>query len=700
MNAPRGPWGTLLPALGGLSVAAAALAVLALGGRTKAGPGPAIGVRTALGAQQTDAATCSSCHPRQAAEWQRSVMAYAAKSPLFGSLESLIEEQFARDASCPQGAGVLRRADPARVCREPRTGLPITGAGGEHWCVNCHSPAEVNEKVMPAWQGASFGGGAESRKPVRDLLGPKGLEGISCGFCHQAHGPVSPRAGAAAYQGNASWASPFSGTVFPFRPEDAAGRFGIGNSGALMRPSELLSARSLDEAPFVHARPSPEGRDYLRDSNFCGACHDVRLFGTDVFGAAKGEHFKRLRNAYSEWSDWARGEERAGRRPASCQNCHMSTYPGVCEPGEAAEGEFGPSPSCPPGTHPSARAPGDPRGGAVHYFTGVDVPLAAEFTEAMADETSVDQAGLPTGARYRRNLLLRSALSFKLERAERQGGLVRVPVVIENVGAGHRVPAGFSQEREVWVHLSVRDRRGRVVYEAGRIDRPDEDLHDKEFLRVNTDPSSIDAQGRPVGLFGADVRDGRDAPTWRRAPVSGGVAAAFAGRGLVNFQNGFLRCVRCQGSIGPGGECLPAPGQENTRSARFADGDYDPDTGACRSNLVGEQALFETFFPVGALDASRGGFRGPDAIVDTRSLAPHAPVRYTFEVPAGAGEGPLRVSARLLFRAFPPYLVRAFAAYEREQARRGLRPSGPLVTDALIQRLDVVELARAEGEAP
>jgi eukaryotic-like serine/threonine-protein kinase len=699
LSNPGRPWGALLPVVGGLIVAGAALAALAAGGRPEAKPGPAIGPRPTLAAAQTDAATCASCHPGQAAEWQRSVMAYAAKSPLYGSLESLIEEQFGRDASCPQGAGVLRKADPARACRGAGTGLAVTGAGGEHWCVNCHSPAEVGERAMPAWQNASFGG-AETRRPARDLLGPKGLEGISCGFCHQAHGPVSPRAGAGAYQGNASWTSPFTGTVFAFRPEDTAGRFGIGNSGVLTRPSEFLSARPLDDPPFVHARPSPEARDYLRDSSFCGGCHDVRLFGTDVIGAAKGEHFKRLRNAYTEWSEWARDETRAGRRPASCQGCHMTTYPGVCEPGEGDEGEFGASPSCPPGTHVSPRAPGDARGGVVHYFTGVDLPFAAEFSDALGNETGVDPSGLPTGARYRRNLLLRSALAFKLERADRQGSVARVPVVIENVGAGHRVPAGFSQEREIWVHLTVKDRRGRVVYEVGRVDRPDEDLHDKEFVRINADPSSIDAQGRPVGVFGADVRDGRDVPLWQRAPAAGGVAAAFRGRGLVNFQNGFLRCVRCIGTVGPGGECLPLPGQEGTRSARFDDGAYDADTGECRSNLSGDRALFEIYLPVGALDASRGGFRGPDAIVDTRSLAPKAPVRYTYEVPAAGADGPLRVSARLLFRAFPPYLIRAFAAYEREQARRGLRPSGPLVTDALLGRLDVVELARAEAEVP
>ena len=37
-----------------------------------------------------------------------------------------------------------------------------------------------------------------------------------------------------------------------------------------------------------------------------------------------------------------------------------------------------------------------------------------------------------------------------------------ITIAIENVGAGHRVPAGFSQEREFWVHLRVTDADGRL----------------------------------------------------------------------------------------------------------------------------------------------------------------------------------------------------------------------------------------------
>jgi len=59
---------------------------------------------------------------------------------------------------------------------------------------------------------------------------------------------------------------------------------------------------------------------------------------------------------------------------------------------------------------------------------------------------------------------------------------------------------------------------------------------------------------------------------------------------------------------------------------------------------------------------------------------------------------PLRAEARLLFRAFPPFLIRAFADYEREMTRLGKRPSGPSVDRAMLERLEIVEVARAELE--
>ena len=306
---------------------------------------------------------------------------------------------------------------------------------------------------------------------------------------------------------------------------------------------------------------------------------------------------------------------------------------------------------------------------------------------------------MPLGLRARRDMLLRKAFTFGLGDVRRAGGRLEIPVRIENTGAGHRVPAGFSQEREIWVELAVTDARGAVVYEVGRIATDDEDLRDKIFVRVNTDDSGRrDGAGRPLGVFGADVTDGPDVPRWSPNPALGG--SFFRGRGLINFQNGFLRCVRCIGVVDAEGRCQPGPGQGATRADRYDDGDYDADTGECRSNLAGREALFETYFPIGALDASRGVLRAPDAIIDTRSLAPNVPVTYVYDVDVGARPGPFRVDARLRFRAFPPFLLRTFAEYEAKKSRQRLRPSGPQVTAAMVQKLDVVDLAEAHARLP
>lgn len=651
----------------------------------------------------TSAEDCAPCHAREVAQWRVSAMALAARSPLVDALESFVEEQVGRDAECPNGAGVLRvRGEDA--CFDERTGISATGAGGEHWCVNCHAPGENLRPAMPAW---SAHRGAHDREPMRDLLPRTSLEGISCAACHSTIGPVAAHASGArrGYEGNATWTSTATGATFLSRPEDGTGVTGIGNSG--YRLDERLLLGGAADGARVHPQPSGATRRYLGSSEFCGACHDVRLFGTDVRGVLqRGEHFKRLRNAYSEWRSWAEAEQRAGRVAPSCQDCHMSLYPGVCAPGGDGDG------GCPPGTHFVERAPGtymsafvapsspSPTRVRSHWFTGVELPLSDDLPDALVDDATVDADGVPVGLRARREMLLRHTFRFGIGEAGRQGTTLAIPIDIENVGAGHRVPAGFSQERETWVELRVTDARGEVVYEVGILDAPDEDLQDKRFLRVTATPDDAlpDGVGRPQGLFGADVVDGPDAPAWSPDPRLGGTR--FAGHGLVNLQNGFQRCVRCVGAIDAAGRCQPLSDDLPTRAARFADGDYDPDTGECRSNLAGDEALFETYFPVGSLDASRGVVKAPDAIVDTRSAPPGVRLRYTYLVDAGRHPAPFDVRASLLFRPFPPYLVRAFAEYERSQALAGLRPSGAQVDERMLRRDEPVELARAQARIP
>ena len=631
-------------------------------------------------------------------------MSFSARSPLYGALESLIEEQFARSDSCPNGAGVLRTAG-ADACFDDRTRGELTGAGGEGWCINCHSPGSNLDGKPASWSAL---GSSSARRPAIDLLSNSGKEGISCIACHTTVRGVDAHTRAISrrqYEGNSVWRSFISGQEFSFRPEEFSGRTGIANSGYLEDPQaffrNVLPTHPSPGDPIVHQRSTEAAHDYRATSEFCGACHDVRLFGTDVIGKERGEHFKRLRNAYSEWKTWADGEERAGRTPATCQGCHMSLFPGTCEPGGSKGNDH--DGDCPSGTHFVSHAAGEMASDAKspifsHYFTSVDFPLSRAFGDARIDDPGVDSSGLPVGLRARQRMLLKAAFRFSLGEASRAGNRIEIPITIENSGAGHRVPAGFSQEREIWIELEVTDARGNTVYEVGKVASAKDDLHDKIFARVNTSDANRDFSGRPLGVFGADVVDGPDVPRWSPNPALGGTR--FLGKGLVNFQNGFLRCVRCIGEIDASGECKAIGDQGRTRADRFDDGAYDPDTGECRSNLSGGHELFETYFPVGSLDAERGLLKAPDAIIDTRSAPPNVPITYTYDLDAGAHSPPYDVRATLHFRAFPPYLIKAFADYERDRAARGERPDGAQVDESMLERLEVVDIAEGRTRIP
>ncbi|MGH7327889.1 MAG: hypothetical protein ACREJX_06020, partial [Polyangiaceae bacterium] len=381
-----------LPRIAALApvLAGAAAVLVAVAARSESTPKIAkVRPVAPLSEDQSSVAACGSCHAREVSEWSRSAMSFSARSPLYGALESLVEEQFARSDSCPNGAGILRPAG-ADACFDDRTRAELTGAGGEAWCINCHSPgsnlgasddARAKKSVAP-WSAL---GDASARRPAIDLLSNSGKEGISCIACHTTVRGVDSHTRAVArgqYEGNSVWRSFLTGQEFSFRPEEFSGQTGIANSGYLEDARAFfrsaLPSHVSSGDPIVHQLSTDAARDYRASSEFCGACHDVRLFGTDAIGKDRGEHFKRLRNAYTEWKNWADTEERAGRKAATCQGCHMSLFPGTCEPG-ASKGAG--SEDCPSGTHFVSRSAGELASDAKspifsHYFTSVDFPLS------------------------------------------------------------------------------------------------------------------------------------------------------------------------------------------------------------------------------------------------------------------------------------------------------------------------------------
>jgi hypothetical protein len=259
---------------------------------------------------------------------------------------------------------------------------------------------------------------------------------------------------------------------------------------------------------------------------------------------------------------------------------------------------------------------------STHYFTGVDVALI-DFPGQT--DPGLDSHGLPIGQARRREDLLRAACAVDLELPEsaQAGAVLPIDVAITNGGAGHNVPTGFSQERQMWIELTVTDAVAGVVYRSGHlVDRahpetgevgPDGDLDDEDLENwVGTiDPWTLEADL----VEGAD-HDHRPAENL----------------GLVNFGNEFLR--------------VAAHGAE------------------------------EVFMPFLA-----------NAMDNSHSIPPLATKRVRYDVPLPTSvQGPLGVSVRLRFRAFPPRFLRALA-----------RARPDLLSEVEVDRNRVVEMAAAHG---
>ncbi|WPC05775.1 multiheme c-type cytochrome [Pseudomonas benzenivorans] len=155
-------------------------------------------------------------------------------------------------------------------------------------------------------------------------------------------------------------------------------------------------------------------------SDFCATCHNV----THPFSSVAVER------TYDEWLESAyslNGE--------TCQDCHM---PGFA--GRAAS--MGPQRE-----HVAS-----------HWFSG-------------ANATLLSHLGREEAAQRARDLLARAArIEFEaLPERVRPGQDVRLAVRVSNVGAGHKLPTGFPEGREIWIDLRVSDARGRQVYRLGAV---------------------------------------------------------------------------------------------------------------------------------------------------------------------------------------------------------------------------------------
>lgn len=310
----------------------------------------------------------------------------------------------------------MAKSDPYYVVLEDLAAADV-GEPFRAWCMGCHAPeallAGERKSVPPEGlfkDGRAADTGMDRLQAELALHSHVIDEGTSCLFCHSVT-RIEKAGGLAA--GNASLnVDPAARPTYPFETSNSA----------LLRS---FADRLIRARPQVHADSLMKNITADGATGLCSACHEEFAPGTGAY----------IVNTYQEW---ARSPFNAPEDPArnrTCMDCHMHASVdaiGRNVPGRATDG--GPLQDNVV-THNFI--------GAQYHLTGLRDP------EAAAQDIA----------------LLKSAATLSLGLADD-----RLTVRTTNAGAGHDLPTGVSDFRQMWLDLTVTDARGRVVLRSGALD--------------------------------------------------------------------------------------------------------------------------------------------------------------------------------------------------------------------------------------
>ncbi|MFL6711372.1 MAG: multiheme c-type cytochrome [Sulfurifustis sp.] len=283
-------------------------------------------------------------------------------------------------------------------------------------CGGCHT------EIYQQWKG-SMHSNAWIDPVYRAALNSisKASGGKADNFCMGCHTPVGVVSGEATPSGKGMSKVADNGVYCEVCHNISQSR-GIGNGAYVLTPK--LHGRPLKFGPFNDAVSPYHDTAFSKlhtQSEFCGQCHDV----THPFNRLPVER------TYSEWRD----SPYAGMG-VQCQDCHMKPKQGKATPFSKERDRI-----------------------YTHYFVGGNVLV----TKMIGGENDMHSA--------RAVEMLKSAAKVEIFPPEKliAGKTNRVRVRVTNVGAGHKLPTGFPEGREMWVDFKVVNEKGDVLYRLGAV---------------------------------------------------------------------------------------------------------------------------------------------------------------------------------------------------------------------------------------
>ncbi len=231
---------------------------------------------------------------------------------------------------------------------------------------------------------------------------------------------------------------------------------------------------------------NPTHSSHILDSGLCGSCHTL-------ITKALGEGGKELATFYEQmpYPEWLHSDYPDKQ---SCQSCHM---PEIHE------------------ASPISSVLGVDRKGVMrHSFVGSNF-LLTNILNQYRDELSVtaQPQQLADAARETVEFLQTHAARVSVDKVERSGDTLTASVVVQNL-TGHKLPTAYPSRR-AWLHVVVRDNRGQVVFESGKL-RPDGSIvgndNDDDPLRYEPHYSKIE-RGDQVEIYEDIMKDQAGQPT-------------------------------------------------------------------------------------------------------------------------------------------------------------------------------------------
>ncbi|MDD2449320.1 MAG: multiheme c-type cytochrome [Sulfurimonas sp.] len=214
---------------------------------------------------------------------------------------------------------------------------------------------------------------------------------------------------------------------------------------------QYLGEKFINSNPQVH-KDSYSNKLYKK-SSYCASCHDEFL---------PDESKRAVVSTFKEWRDSPYNNPKDATKHKDCIDCHM-TY--------LKDGEFAPL----KGRSTDGGVVKDDV--KVHYFSGSNHFLSGLKSKEHEDQTLQ---------------LLRTSAKIDVDIKD-----ANISVGVKNVGAGHHLPTGVSDFRELWLDITVRDAKGEVVFSSGKLQEDGNlGLDARPFMKVFGDEDS-----KPVGLM-------------------------------------------------------------------------------------------------------------------------------------------------------------------------------------------------------